>query len=240
MGPTARTPRPPSGDQLEIAHGDQRAIVVEAGGGLRAYSAGGRELLDGYGADEMCRSGRGQVLIPWPNRLQDGSYLFGGQTHQLPLDHLSEHHAIHGLVRWAAWTVHKHESNRVVVEHLINPRPGYPFSLALSIEYRLSGEGLRVATKATNVGGTPCPYGSGAHPYLRLGTPTIDSLVLCAPASTLLRSDERGIPVGTASVEGTEYDFRRPRAIGDDCARQRLHRPRARRRGGGSSRASRP
>ena len=38
----------PSGEQIEIARGDQRAVVVEVGGGLRAYSAAGRELLDGY------------------------------------------------------------------------------------------------------------------------------------------------------------------------------------------------
>ena len=30
----------------------------------------------------------------------------------------------------------------------------------------------------------------------------------------MLRSDERGIPVGAGSVEGTDYDFRRPREIG--------------------------
>ena len=64
----------PSGEQIEIAHGDQRAVIVEVGGGLRSYSAAGRELLDGYRADRMCTSGRGQILIPWPNRLQDGSY----------------------------------------------------------------------------------------------------------------------------------------------------------------------
>ena len=38
----------PSGEQIEIALADQRAIVVEVGGGLRAYSAGDRELVDGY------------------------------------------------------------------------------------------------------------------------------------------------------------------------------------------------
>ncbi len=47
----------PSGEQIEIALGDQRAVVVEVGGGLRAYSAAGRDMLDGYGADEMCPSG---------------------------------------------------------------------------------------------------------------------------------------------------------------------------------------
>ena len=48
----------PSGEQVEIVHGDQHAVVVEVGGGLRAYSLAGREILDGYGADELCRSGR--------------------------------------------------------------------------------------------------------------------------------------------------------------------------------------
>ena len=63
----------PSGEQIEIAAGEQRAVVVEVGGGLRSYSAGGRELLDGYGVDEMSTVGAGQVLLPWPNRLQDGA-----------------------------------------------------------------------------------------------------------------------------------------------------------------------
>jgi aldose 1-epimerase len=94
----------PSGEQIEIAAGDQQAVVVEVGGGLRSYSAGGRKLVDGYGADEMSSSGRGQVLIPWPNRLQDGSYEFDGRRHQLPLNEPQHHNAIHGLVRWAAWT----------------------------------------------------------------------------------------------------------------------------------------
>ena len=94
----------PSGAQIEIAAGDQQAVVVEIGGGLRGYSAGGLELVDGYGADEMSSSGRGQVLIPWPNRLQDGSYEFNGQHHQLPLNEPECCNAIQGLVRWTVWT----------------------------------------------------------------------------------------------------------------------------------------
>lgn len=43
----------------------------------------------------------------------------------------------------------------------------------------------------------------------------MDSVMLRAPGRTVLRSDERGIPVGTGSVEGTDYDFRRPRPIGE-------------------------
>jgi aldose 1-epimerase len=203
----------PSGEQVEISHGDQHVVVVEVGGGLRTYSIAGREVLDGYGADEMSRSGRGQVLIPWPNRLEDGSYEFDGRRHQAPIDDPAENDAIHGLVRWAAWSVGRRDRESVVMEHMLHPRPGYPFSLALSIEYALSDAGLSVTTTATNVGHDPCPYGCGAHPYLTLGTERIDSLVLCAPGGTVLHSDERGLPRGRSPVEGTEYDFRRPRQI---------------------------
>ena len=203
----------PSGEQVEIAYGDQRVVVVEVGGGLRTYSADGRAVLDGYGPDEMSRSGRGQVLIPWPNRLEDGSYEFDGRRHQAPIDDLAENDAIHGLVRWAAWSARRRAPESVVMEHLIHPRPGYPFSLALGIEYTLSDAGLTVTTTATNTGHDPCPYGCGAHPYLTLGTEQIDSLVLRAPGATVLSSDERGLPTGRSPVVGTEYDFRQPRPI---------------------------
>ena len=204
----------PSGEQITIAAGDQQAVIVEVGGGLRSYSAGGRELVDGYRADEMSSSGRGQVLIPWPNRLQDGSYEFDKRHHQLPLNEPEHRNAIHGLVRWAAWTAAEREPHRAVMEHVLHPQPGYPFSLGISIEYALSDIGLQVRTTATNLGTDPCPFGSGAHPYLTLGTANIDPLILSVPGRTVLRSDERGLPIGTEAVEGTEYDFRKPRRIG--------------------------
>jgi aldose 1-epimerase len=204
----------PSGKQIELRAGDQRVVVVEVGAGLRSYTVGDREVLDGYGADEMASAGRGQVLIPWPNRIEDGAYEFGGSWHHLPLTEPEARNAIHGLVRWVAWTVAERDPDRVVLEHALHPQPGYPFSLALSIEYSLSADGLQVTSKATNVGRSASPYGSGAHPYLTLGE-SVDAVFLRAPGRTVLYSDSRGLPAEAASVEGTEYDFREPRALGE-------------------------
>jgi galactose mutarotase-like enzyme len=204
----------PSGEQFEIAFGDQRLTVVEVGGGLRSYSAGGRELLDGFGPDEPISSGRGTLLMPWPNRLEDGAYEFDGRPHQLPLTEPERRNAIHGLVRSEAWTVGEHDAHRVVMEHVLEPQPGYPFSLALSVEYALLEGGLGVRMTAINTGEEACPFGAGQHPYVTVGTPTVDSVILSAPGRTVLRVDERGLPVGRESVEGTERDFRRPRPIG--------------------------
>lgn len=204
----------PSGDQIEIRAGDQRVVVVTVGAGLRAYTAAARDVLDGYDEHEMATAGRGQVLIPWPNRLQGGSYEFAGERHQLPLTEPPTGNAIHGLVRWVAWTVVERDDDRVSLEHTLHPQPGYPFSLELHIEYALGAAGLRVTTTATNVGPSACPYGCGSHPYLTLGTPTVDSIVLRAPGRTVMHFDERGLPLDTGPVDGTEFDFREPRAIG--------------------------
>jgi aldose 1-epimerase len=204
----------PSGKQIMIALDDQQAVVVEVGGGLRSYAAAGREVVDGYSIDEMSSSGRGQVLIPWPNRLQDGNYEFDGRRYQLPLNEPERSNAIHGLVRWAPWTAAEQQPHRAVMEYVLHPQPGYPFTLGISVEYALSDIGLRVRTTATNLGAVPCPYGSGAHPYLTLGTGSIDHLMLRVPGQTILRSDERGLPIGKEAVAGTQYDFQQPRQIG--------------------------
>lgn len=205
----------PSGAQAEIAHDGQRAVVVEVGGALRSYVAGGHEWLDGFGADERSASARGQTLIPWPNRLRDGRYAFAGAEHQLPLTEPSARNAIHGLVRWANWSVADRGSSSVAMAHVLHPQDGWPFTLALRISYELSAEGLAVRTTATNAGDEPCPYGAGAHPYLTLGTETIDPLVLQAPGRSHLPSDDRGIPTGSEPVAGTPLDFLEPRALGD-------------------------
>jgi aldose 1-epimerase len=204
----------PSGRQFEIARGDERAVVVEVGGGLREYAAMGRPVVHGYGEDEMCSAGRGQLLMPWPNRVRDGRYAFAGREHRLPLTEPERGNAIHGLVRWAAWSVAVLEPDRVVMRHRLHPQPGYPFLLDLEVEYHLPGDGLRVRTTARNVGSEPCPFGAGAHPYLTVGTPRVDDAVLRAPGGTVLLADGRGLPTGTGPVEGTDLDFRRPRPVG--------------------------
>ena len=121
MAPAAN----PSGEQHEIRHGDQRLVVVEVGGGLRTYDVADGALLDGYGSDEICNGGRGQLLIPWPNRVRDGSFEFGSERHQLGLTEPEAHNAIHGLVRWANWSVARRDDQAVVLQHVLHPQTGW-------------------------------------------------------------------------------------------------------------------
>jgi aldose 1-epimerase len=202
-----------SGEQYEIVYGGDRVVVTEAGAGLRSYTSDGRDVLDGYGPNELAPSGRGQVLIPWPNRITGGRYAWEGEELQLPLTEPEAGNAIHGLVRWDAWRATVRERHSVVLRHELQPQPGYPFPLALQIEYALSDRGLRVSTSATNLGERSCPYGAGAHPYLFPGTRTVDTAILHLPARSVLEADPNGVPVAVP-VEGTERDHRDARAIG--------------------------
>lgn len=205
----------PSGEQIELRFRGHHAVIVEVSGGVRAYEVDGRPLLDGYNAGEMCSGARGQVLVPWPNRLRDGQYAFDGVRYQVPLTEPDKQNAIHGFLRWESWEVAERDADRVVMTHTLHPRDGYPFSLEMSIGYQLGPEGLASTVTATNVGDRPCPYGMGVHPYLRVEAESVDACWLEAPARTSLVPDARGIPIGRASIEATPLDFRTPRRIED-------------------------
>ena len=206
---------PPSGQQYLLRRGGQRAAVTEVGGGLRAYSVDGRDVIDGYAEDEMCTVARGVPLLPWPNRLQDGRYEFMGRTLQTAITEPAKQNAIHGLTRWLSWDGHQPAANHVVMSLLLHPQEGYPFTLSLTIEYLLADEGLSVRTTATNMGDEPLPYGAGHHPYLTVATERIDAATLRIPALLRLEVDERQIPTGRViPVDGTEFDFLEPRLIG--------------------------
>lgn len=205
----------PSGEQVALQHGAYRATVVEVGGGLRELSAHGVSLLDTYTADAMADGGRGQPLLPWPNRIRDGAYAFEGRALQLGLSEVKNHNASHGLTRWANWRVARRSATSCTMELRLHPSPGYPFMLDLALRYALDDRGLTVALSMRNVGATAAPVGAGFHPYLTVGTPLVDQALLTLPAHTVLTTDSRGLPTQERkAVVGTPLDFTSGRAIG--------------------------
>lgn len=215
----------PSGKQWTIRWGDRsgaaRATVVEVGGGLRECELGGVAVLDPFPLDAVCDGAHNMPLVPWPNRIRDGRYVFDGSDYQLALTEPAPHNAIHGFLRWRNWTLRERQENRIVVGSLLHPQPGYPFTLDVAVAYTLDENGLTTRITATNLGDRTCPYGCGQHPYLTCGTETIDSLGLELDAAKWLLTDTQQIPVGTEAVAGSPHDFRGGRVIGAqqlDCA----------------------
>lgn len=198
------TAESPSGRQVAFRDDAWAATVVEVGGGVRELSHEGTPVLDGYGVGEMASGGRGQPLLPWPNRMTGGRYTFGGRTIQAPISEPSTGSAIHGLTRWVNWTVAEIRPDGCVMALRLHPQPAYPFTLDLRIDYGLSDTGLAVTLTAMNAGEGSLPFGAGFHPYLTAGSERVDESRL-----TL------------AAAAPPERDFRAAAAIGDrvidDC-----------------------
>jgi aldose 1-epimerase len=212
--PSASDQDAPSGAQVRITSGRHEAVIVEVGGGIRSYQVVGRDVLDGYRADERCMNARGQPLIPWPNRLHEGRYSWDGQQHQTPINEVTKRNALHGYTRGHNWVVTATTPNEAVATLRLHPQEGYPFMLDLSVTYTLDPTGLTVTNTARNAGTDACPYAHGAHPYITVGTDLIDEATLIAPGNSYLETDEFQIPVSRASVDGTPFDFRSVTTIG--------------------------
>lgn len=206
----------PSGEQHEISGGGYRAVVSESGGALRLLEHEGRPLVDGFAESEMSSGGRGQVLLPWPNRIRDGAYEHDGTRLQLPLTEPARHNASHGLVRWAAFSLVDRSADHVELGYRLVAQTGYPWTLDVRVRYAVGPGGLTVTQSATNRAESAAPYAAGAHPYLLAGAGRCDEWTLTLPAATRVLADpDRKLPTGTEPVAGTAYDFRGGREIGD-------------------------
>jgi len=207
---------PLTGQQFQISAGPYRATVTELGAGLRELMFRGEPVIVGYEPDELPPAGSGQLLAPWPNRVDGGRYAFGGAEYQLALTEPAHGNAIHGLTRWTAWTAVSHDPGSVLLRSAPHGWQGYPFGLEIDAGFRLHPDsGLRVTITARNRGSHAAPYGNGSHPYLTVRTASVDECELSLAAAHWLPVDDRGIPSGPPdTVEGTPYDFRQPRTIG--------------------------
>lgn len=212
--PAGRGAVAPSGEQYELRRGDQRAVAVQVGGGLRRYSVDGADLLDGYPRTERADGGRGQVLAPWPNRVAGGAWTWRGEPQQLALTEPGRGNAIHGLLRWVPWRRVGGGPADVVLEGVVHPQPGWPGTLQVLVRYVLTHDGLQVGAELRNLGPAPLPAAVGFHPYLTAGTPRVDDAVLRLGATSWLPVDDRQIPTGVEPVDGSELDFRTARPVG--------------------------
>lgn len=212
--PDAVAAEPPTGQQVRIAHGDHEVWSVSVAAGLRSYDVAGRRLLDGFAAGERPDGGRGQTLVPWPNRIAGARYRFDGVDQQLAVTEPSKGNAIHGLARWVRWQLLDRSPASLTWGHVVVPQPGWPTSLDCRVTYALGDDGLSVTTTATNVGAHRCPYGTGAHPYLRVGAERVDTMSLQVPAERWYETDTAGIPVAEHDVDGTENDLRTLQQVG--------------------------
>ena len=185
-----------------VTRGDARLAVDLRGGGLRELADGGWHVLDGYPTGMLPHGRRGGVLFPWPNRLREGRWRWQGADLQLDVTSPQTPVAIHGLVGAQPWSVLATEESAVTVGALLEPRSGYPFRLAVAIDYALAPGRLTTTFRVRNAGEQPAPFGLGMHPYLHVGD-QVDDAELTLPVRTALDLDDGGLPTGgTHPIDG--------------------------------------
>ena len=202
----------PTGEQYSLAFEggsrQSRAIITEVAAGLRALEIDGVAVVETYPETTLPSYASGIVLVPWPNRVEDGQWMLDGEEQQLDITEPKKHNAIHGLLRNTAYRVAERAPSSITLTATVFPQHGYPFQLSTSVRYELGIDGLTVTHTITNAGVRSAPVAIGAHPYLRLGDEPMEQLTLTLGASTHIEVDARLNAIGESPVDGTAYDLR--------------------------------
>ena len=188
---------------------------------MRRLTWQGNDVVVPFGADDVPTCMRGQLLVPFPNRIEGGEYTFEGQTYELPIDEHERNNAIHGYGYRHFWTLERLTTSAVTLCWRTPNLAGYPFDVLVHVTYELDEDGLHVQVHAQNHGGEDAPWAAAIHPWVVNGGDAygdaIDELnaqcTLELPARTHVTINQNLIPTGTEPVDGTAYDYRKPKAL---------------------------
>lgn len=206
-------------DRIELVDGSACATIATRGAALAACAVDGVALVMPFDPASPRPAMRGAILAPWPNRIAGARYRFGGREHRLPVDEPATGSASHGLAADLPYVVVERSDRHVRMATVIEPRPGYPWRIELTIDHALRARRLHQRIRARNLSSTPAPVGLGSHPYLLAGAAAagaIDDWRLRMPASVVgLAEPERPVPTVFVPVaDAPALDFTRRRPLG--------------------------
>ncbi len=205
----------PTGDQHVITHGSFRAVITQVAAALREFTVGGVDLTEPYPESVSPPFGDGIVLVPWPNRVEDGLWSLDGKPQQLDITEPARHNALHGLLRNVGYTLVDVQPNAVTLDATVFPQHGYPFHLATTVRYELTDSGLAVTHTVRNLSAAKAPVAIGTHPFLTIGDVPTEQLTLTVHATTRFEVDARLNPIAELPVAGSRFDLRSGRLVGE-------------------------
>lgn len=205
-------------------------MVNKRGGGIAEYyiklCKKRIDLIYGYARQSDFDGCMGDILSPFPGRVDRGNYQLNGKKYKLTGFELYEQDTpLHVFVREEQWKIIKKTESSIRLEYTFDKKKyseqGYPFALVYSVEYMLNKKGLMVKIKVRNSGDITAPFGIGFHPYLRVA-PKVNQTVWRVPANKLVEYGPDLKPTGKLlDVAKTKFDFRTARKIGnleiDNC-----------------------
>lgn len=226
----------PSGETVErhvLANGRLRAAVLTYGAIVQSLEVSGVNVVLGCATldDYLTRSRYfGAVVGRYGNRIAGGRFTLDGREHRLPVNDgpNSLHGGTSGFDR-RVWRAERVTESSITLT-LVSPDgdQGYPGTLTAEVTYTLTADALRIGYRA--VTDAPTVVNLTNHSYFNLagtgedfdrtgGGPAADAdvlgHVLRMDAPRYLPVDDTKIPTGElAPVDGTDFDFTAPHAIG--------------------------
>jgi aldose 1-epimerase len=194
-------------------------LRLPVGGQARPMLAAAADFADH--PSHPARSGV-PILFPFPNRIKDGRFTFGGRSYQLPAN--NGPNAIHGFAMEAAWDVVEHKASpdeAFLVGHyqISRQSPGalalWPTDAILEVRYGLAGRSLSMKVTISNPTADDLPFGFGIHPYFRLPFPPggdLEKTRVILPASRYWVLKD-SLPTGENEPVDRRLDFRAGQAI---------------------------
>ena len=200
---------------LSISSKDYRAEIRLKGGGLNSLTNKRRNLVEPFKLNEPNRF-RGDVLLPWPNRIRDGQYTYLGTKYSLPMNESGRSNALHGLVLEEDWIIRSQSNNQIVLGCTLDKPQSYPSVLEITVTYTLTDKGLKWEIKTINCGKEVAPYGHSIHPYLIAENDSkADNWFLKLPANKYMEVDAvRLLPTEIKNVR-ENFQFSSGRRIND-------------------------
>ena len=204
------------GNEYIIESGSYRAVIFQQGSALKSLTWEGIDIVTPSPAEDIPHSCAGQLLIPYPNRIEDGQYTFEGIRYELPIDEHERNNAIHGYGYRAMWNLDSVTETSITQSWRTPYLSGYPFDLRVRAAYTADAEGLHVTVTAHNADTKNAPWACAMHPWLANGSDAHGDAIdaanaqcrLAIPADTHVTIDGRLLPTGTENVDGTQYDLR--------------------------------
>lgn len=201
--------------RLVDGNADILATVSTLAASLRTLEVGGVALIEPTSQVPQVPGMAGAVLVPWPNRVEDAVWWHDGQLLRLPVNEPDLGNAIHGLLTQTRFEVREHGTAAIELHVDLDPQPGYPFALEVTVGYSLRPGGLNARIEIVNRSTRPAPVAVGAHPYLRLGSVPLEDLEVTVDADRVWPLDARNLPGTPQDVRGTDRDPRLPHLVAD-------------------------
>ncbi|MGZ3947076.1 MAG: aldose epimerase family protein [Flavisolibacter sp.] len=162
----------------------------------------------------------GAIVGRYANRIANGRFNLDGRTYQLAINMPPSH--LHGGPKGfnnQVWRVDEVQNESIRLSYLSEDgEENYPGNLKLTVTYTLTDENaLKIDYEATTDKATILNV--TAHPFFNLngqGKGTIENHLLQLNASKYTPVDETVIPTGVFTVEGTPFDFRKLKSIGQN------------------------